>query len=77
MECASSFGYEKEVSVPPTCMVDVYGDHSVPGYARRLNHPVILKGALIGSSTQEPEIFIKRTMAERGNVIPPSLEFYC
>ena len=48
-------------------MVNVYGDNSVENHARRLHHPVSLKGALSGSGTQEPKLFIIRTMAEKGN----------
>ena len=47
-------------------MVDVYGDNSITDYVRRLRHPVFLKGALIGDDIQEPKIYIKRTMTEKG-----------
>ena len=47
-------------------MVDVYGDNSITDYVRRLRHPVFLKGALIGDGIQEPKIYIKRTMTEKG-----------
>ena len=47
-------------------MVDVYGDNSTTDYVRRLHHPVFLKGALIGDGIQEPKIYIKRTMTEKG-----------
>ena len=65
---ARGFGYEKEVTVPPTCMVDVYCDNSITDYVRRLRHPVFLKGALIGDGIQEPKIYIKRTMTEKGTI---------
>ena len=63
---SSQFGYEKEVSVPPTCLLTVVGDNSVPDYTKRLHCPVLLRGALIGVGEQESMIFIKRTMSEKG-----------
>ena len=49
-------------------MMDVYCDNSITDYVRRLRHPVFLKGALIGDGFQEPKIYIKRTMTEKGTI---------
>ena len=69
MKRASQFGYEREVSVPPTCLVTVVGDNSVPDYTKRLHCPVLLRGVSTVGSEQESKIFIKRTMSEKGTVI--------
>ena len=64
-EHASFFGYKKEVTVPPSSLMTVVGDNSVPGYVRRLHYPVKLRGAINGEKN-EVEIFVKRTMEMRG-----------
>ena len=48
------------------CLVAVYGKNSVPDCAERLDCPVLLKGALVGNRFEEPTLFIKRTMREKG-----------
>ena len=66
---AASFGYEKEASIPPTCLMTVSGDKCVSDYSETLYYPVALKGALTGSDNQEPIIYIERTMEEEGKVV--------
>ena len=48
------------------CLVDVYGKNSVPDCEERLKFPVLLKGALVGNKSEEPILYIKRTMREKG-----------
>ena len=66
---AVSLGYTKEVCIPPKYLVNVYGDNSVPDCEERLRYPVLLKGALVGNGSEEPTLFIKRTMRDKGLVI--------
>ena len=48
------------------CLVDVYGKNSVPDCEERLKYPVLLKGALVGNRSEEPTLYIKRTMEKKG-----------
>ena len=54
------------MSIPPTCLVTVLGDNSVPEYVQTLNYSAILKGALIGDFDEESMICIIRTMCKEG-----------
>ncbi len=59
---ANSFGYDKEVSMPPSCLVSIIADKSVPGCIKRLNYPVPLKGAIVGENNRDSKLFLIREL---------------
>ena len=62
MKKANSFGYEKEVSLPPSCLVSIFADKSTEGCVKRLNYPVPLKGAIVGDDDRDPKLFFIRIL---------------
>ena len=52
--------------IPPTCLVTILGDNSVPDYVQTLNYSVLLRGALIGGFNEDSMICIIRTMSKEG-----------
>ncbi len=64
MKRASAFGSEKVVSIPPFCMLTIFGEDNVPDFSKFLSYPLTLKDCVTDDDHNEPVINIIRTVTK-------------